>query len=67
MRRPVNGQSNPWEAWKYTQNRALKYVFYDQTRLGNFQLVYTDDRKEKGMPGWERLVGQDAVDEIARF
>ncbi|HEV2672120.1 MAG TPA: GWxTD domain-containing protein, partial [Gemmatimonadales bacterium] len=67
MRRPQNGNSNPWEAWKYTQARALKYVFYDQTRLGNYQLVYTDDRKEKGMPGWERLVGQDAVDEIARF
>jgi GWxTD domain-containing protein len=67
MRRPSNGPSNPWEAWKYTRPRPLKYVFYDQTRLGNYQLVYTDDRKEKGMPGWERLVGQDAVDEIARF
>ena len=67
MRRPSNGQSNPWEAWKYTRPRPLKYVFYDQTRIGNYQLVYTDDRKEKGMPGWERLVGQNAVDEIARF
>ena len=67
MRRPSNGQSNPWEAWKYTRPRPLKYVFYDQTRIGNYQLVYTDDRKEKGMPGWERLVGQGAVDEIARF
>ncbi len=67
MRRPSNGTSNPWEAWKYTRPRPRKYVFYDQTRLGNYQLIYTDDRKEKGMPGWERLVGQDAVDEIARF
>lgn len=67
MRRSQNGQSNPWEAWKYTQNRPLKYVFYDQTRLGNYQLIYTDDRHEKGMPGWERLVGQEAVDDIARF
>jgi GWxTD domain-containing protein len=67
MRRPQNGASNPWEAWKYTQTRAVKYVFYDQTRLANYQLIYTDDRKEKGMPGWERLVGPDAVNDIARF
>ena len=67
MRRPQNSTSNPWEAWKYTQDRSLKYVFYDQTRLGNYQLVYTDDRKEKGMPGWERLVGPDAVQDIQRF
>ena len=67
MRRPSNGPSNPWEAWKYTRPKPLKYVFYDQTRLGNYQLVYTDDRNEKGMPGWERMVGQDAVNDIARF
>ncbi len=67
MRRPSNGPSNPWEAWKYTRPRPVKYVFYDQTRLGNYQLIYTDDRKEKSMPGWEQLVGQDAVGEIARF
>jgi GWxTD domain-containing protein len=67
IRRPQNGKSNPWEAWKYTQTRPVKYVFYDQTRLANYQLIYTDDRKEKGMPGWERLVGPDAVDDIARF
>ena len=67
MRRPQYGQSNQWEAWKYTRPRPLKYVFYDQTRLGNYQLIYTDDRKEKGMPGWERMVGQEAVQDIARF
>jgi GWxTD domain-containing protein len=67
MRRPSNGPSNPWEAWRYTRPRPLKYVFYDQTRLGNYQMIYTDDRNERSMPGWERLVGQDAVEEIARF
>lgn len=67
MRRPSSGSSNPWEAWRYTQPRPRKYVFYDETRLGNYHLIYTDDRKEKGMPGWERLVGPEAVNEIARF
>jgi GWxTD domain-containing protein len=67
MRRPSSGPSNPWEAWKYTRPRPMKYVFYDQTRLGNYQMIFTDDRKERSMPGWERLVGPDAAQDIARF
>ncbi|MFN2571092.1 MAG: GWxTD domain-containing protein [Gemmatimonadales bacterium] len=67
LRRPQSGPSNPWEAWRYTRPRPLKYVFYDQTRLGNYVLIFTDDRKEKNYPNWERLVGADAVQEIARF
>lgn len=67
MRRPSTGPANPWEAWKYTRPRPLKYVFHDQTRLGNYTLIYSDDRKERTLPNWERLVGPDAVLEIARF
>jgi GWxTD domain-containing protein len=67
MRRPSNARSNPWEAWKYTRPRPLKYVFYDETRLGNYQMIYTDDRRERSMPNWEQLVGPEAVEEIARF
>jgi GWxTD domain-containing protein len=67
LRRPSTGPSNPWEAWKYTRPRPLKYVFYDQTRLGNYVLIYTDDRNERSHPNWEQLLGLDAVEEIARF
>lgn len=67
MRRPSTGPANPWEAWRYTRPRPVKYVFYDQTRLGNYALIYTDDRKERSFPNWERLVGPDAVLDIARF
>lgn len=67
MRRPSTGPANPWEAWRYTRPRPVKYVFYDQTRLGNYTLIYTDDRKERSFPNWERLVGPDAVLDISRF
>jgi GWxTD domain-containing protein len=67
MRRPSTGPTSPWEAWRYTRPRPVKYVFYDQTRLGNYTLIYTDDRKERSLPNWERLVGPDAVLDIARF
>lgn len=67
LRRPSTGPTNPWEAWKYTRQRPLKYVFYDQTRLGNYVMIYSDDRKERSYPNWEQLLGPDAVLEIARF
>ncbi len=67
MRRPSTGPANPWEAWRYTRPRPLKYVFLDQTRLGNYTLIYTDDRKERSLPNWERLIGPEAVQDIARF
>jgi len=67
LRRPSTGPSNPWEAWKYTRPRPVKYVFYDQTRLANYVLLYTDDRKERSFPNWEALLGTDAVQEIERF
>lgn len=67
FRRTQSAASNPWEAWRYTRPRPTKYVFYDQTRLGNYSLIYTDDRKERSLPNWERLVGPDAVLDIKRF
>jgi GWxTD domain-containing protein len=67
LRRPSTGPANPWEAWKYTRPRPVKYVFYDQTRLGNYSLIFSDDRKERTLPSWERLVGPEAVQDIARF
>ena len=67
MRRPSSSQSNPWEAWKYTRPRPTKYVFYDQTKFGNYKLIYTDDRKESSMADWQRFVGPEAAQDIARF
>jgi len=67
LRRPSTGPTNPWEAWKYMQPRPVKYAFYDQTRLGTYVLIYTDDRKERSYPNWEQLLGPDAVLEVSRF
>lgn len=67
LRRPSSGPRGPWEAWKYSRGRPLKYVFLDQTRLGNYVLVYTDDRRERTYPDWESIMGPEAVQEIQRF
>lgn len=62
-----NGTTNPYEVWKYTQNRSLKYVFMDLTRFGNYTLIYTNDIKEQSRPNWQDLLGTDGVADVDNF
>jgi len=66
-REPQTGADRPWEAWKYTKNRALKFVFLDFTRVGNYSLIYSNDRLERSPSDWMHLLSQDAVAEITNF
>jgi GWxTD domain-containing protein len=67
LRRPVSGDAPPYEVWKYTRPRQLKFVFLDQTGLGNYQLIYTNDRFEASRADWETLLGPRAVEDVLRF
>jgi hypothetical protein len=42
-------------------------VFLDATSLGNYELIWTDDRREFSRPDWQTLLGSAAVDEVQRF
>src|SRR2546421_1190496 len=67
LKRPQSGNTRPYEVWKYTRDRALKYVFLDQTQFGNYVLIWTNDRKEPSRPNWEELLGAEAVSDVQRF
>jgi len=67
LERHQSASSPPYEVWKYTRVRALKYVFMDLTRFGNYALIYTDDRREPSRPNWEELLGTEAVQDVQRF
>jgi GWxTD domain-containing protein len=67
LSRPQAGNTRPFEVWKYTRNRALKYVFLDQTLFGNYALIWTDDRREPSRPNWQEMLGPEAVIEVERF
>jgi GWxTD domain-containing protein len=67
LNRPQAGNTRPYEVWKHTRGRALKYVFLDQTLFGNYVLIWTDDRREPSRPNWQELLGPEAVIEIERF
>jgi GWxTD domain-containing protein len=67
LHRPSTGSAPPWEAWKYSRDRPRKYVFLDETRLGHFALIFSDDRQERSAPNWEAVIGLEATEEIKRF
>jgi GWxTD domain-containing protein len=67
LQRPNQGMTPPYEVWKYTRPRQLKFVFLDETGLGNFALIYTNDRFEASRPNWEELLGEAAVEDVLRF
>lgn len=43
------------EMWQYTAGRGDRYVFFDLTGFGDYDLVYSTDRTEPGIPGYETL------------
>lgn len=67
LERKNPGSSNPYEVWKYTRTRPVKFVFVDLTRFGNYQLIYTNDRREQSRPDWQDLLGSDGVQDVNDF
>lgn len=67
LQRPQAGSTLPYEVWKYSRGRALKYVFMDLTQFGNYALIWTDDRREPSRPNWQSLLGPEAVQDVERF
>ena len=41
------------ELWQYTTGRGDRFVFFDRTGFRDFELVYSTDRNEVGIPGYE--------------
>jgi GWxTD domain-containing protein len=64
LERHVQQGTSPYEIWKYTRKRSLKYVFMDLTRFGNYRLIYTDDRREPSRPDWQDLLGPDGLKDL---
>ena len=67
LSRPQAGSTSPYEVWKYTRGRARKYLFFDETRFGNYVLIWTDDRREPSRPNWRELLGSEAMVDVVRF
>jgi GWxTD domain-containing protein len=62
------GRAVPYQVWRYRQGRDRYYVFADRSNgIGIYQLVYSNDVKEIGVPDWRQIVTQEGVADIGRF
>ena len=64
--RPSPQYGAPYELWQYTGAQTYVYLFADETRIGNFRLIYTNDPAEQSLPDWERRVGSEAIEDLER-
>jgi len=67
LRRPQSGSTKPYEVWKFTRGRLRKFVFYDETGLGNYALLWTNEQREPSRANWEEVLGPEVVLDIQRF
>jgi len=67
LSRPQSGSTRPYEVWKYTRGRLRKFVFYDETSLGNYVLIWTNEQREPSRTNWADLLGPEAVEDVERF
>jgi len=65
--RPQAGSSRPYQVWKYTGRKPRKFIFLDTSLLGNYELIWTDERREPSRPDWQELLGSEALDDAQRF
>lgn len=56
----------PYDIFFYQSGKGLAYVFADETRLGQYRLVWTNDPNEQGVGGIGR-VGPEAQEDLQRL
>lgn len=66
LQRPA-GSPRPYEAWKYTRDRNRWYVFMDQTGIGHYLLLGTNDNREPSRQQWQRTLGGDGTRDVYNF
>jgi GWxTD domain-containing protein len=66
-RRQQEGRAPPYEVWRYASGKGLYYIFADRSGFGAYKLIFSNDLKEPGLPGWAELLGGPAVADAGRF
>jgi GWxTD domain-containing protein len=67
LRRQNEGRAPPYEVWRYTKGKGAYYIFADRTGFGAYQLLYSNDLREPGIPSWADVIGRKAVDDAGEF
>jgi GWxTD domain-containing protein len=66
--RPQHAEAPPYEVWRYRSGKDRWYCFADRSRgVGLYQLLHSNDIRERGLPNWREVVGPEAMQDIGRF
>jgi GWxTD domain-containing protein len=65
FRRQQQGYAPPYEIWRYSRGKGRYYIFADRTGVGGFKLMSSNDLQEIGDPSWQRILGIQALEDIA--
>lgn len=66
-KRQQEGRAAPYEVWSYAKGKGSYYIFSDRSGFGAYTLIYSNDLREPGLPGWGELLGGPAVEDIGRW
>jgi hypothetical protein len=61
------GQAPNYQVWRYTQQRDRYFIFVDQSNMGAFQLIYSNDLTEVSRPGWMEILTAAGVQDVSRW
>jgi GWxTD domain-containing protein len=67
LRRQNEGRAPPYEVWRYSKGKGAYYIFADRTGFGAYQLIFSNDLREPGIPSWSEVIGSKAVDDAGEF
>jgi GWxTD domain-containing protein len=67
FRRQNEGRAPPYEVWRYSKGKGAYYIFADRTGFGAYQLIFSNDLREPGIPSWSEVIGRKAVDDAGEF
>lgn len=65
--RKQQGMAPPYLVWRYSRGKGRYYVFADRTGFGGYKMISTNDIQETGLPGWQKIIGFEGLQDIARF
>jgi GWxTD domain-containing protein len=66
LQRPM-ASPRPYEVWRYTRDRGRYYVFVDQSGVGHYVLIGSNDRREPGRQNWEQYLEHENYLDVAHF
>lgn len=65
--RPSPQGGAPYEIWQYAVSPGYVYLFADESGMGHYRLVFSNDPAEAGVVDWTRRVGSEALEDLARM